>query len=79
MINLPLNLLEVAVILLETNQVFSGFGVPHSVILFDEVIGKNWFFKPLRQFFEHRRFDVVIVLQGRRSRHSRCWVCQSWG
>jgi len=60
MLDLPLNFSEVAVNLLEVNQVFLSFGVPHSVVLFDEMIGENWFFKPLRQFFEYRRFDVAL-------------------
>jgi len=60
MVDLPLNLLEVVVNLLEANQVFLSLGIPHSIVLVDEMIGKNWFFKPLRQFFERRRFDVAF-------------------
>ena len=60
MLDLPLNFSEVTGDLFETNQVFSGFGVPHSVVLLDEMIGENWFFKPLRQFFECRRFNVAL-------------------
>jgi len=60
MLDLPLTFSEVVVNLLEANQVFSSFGIPHSIVLFDEMIGKNWFFKPLRQFFERRRFDVAL-------------------
>jgi len=60
MFDLPLNFSEVSVNLLEANQVFSSFGVPYSVVLFDEVIGEDWFFKPLRQFFERRGFHVAL-------------------
>jgi len=60
MLDLPLNFSEVTGDLFEANQVLLGFGVLHSVVLFDEVIGENWFFKPLRQFFECRRFDVAL-------------------
>jgi len=60
MLDLPLNFLEVAVNFLEANQVFSSFGVPHSIVLFDEMISENWFFEPLRQFFERRRFNVAL-------------------
>jgi len=60
MLDLPLNFSEVAINLLETNQVFSSFGVPHSIVLFNEMIGENWFFEPLCQFFERRRFHVAL-------------------
>jgi len=59
-LDLPLDFSEVAVNLLEANQVFSSFGVPYSIVLLDEMIGEDWFFEPPCQFFERRRFDVAL-------------------
>jgi len=45
-IDLELDLLEVAFNLSEANQVLSSLGVPYSAVLLDEVMGKGGFFKP---------------------------------
>jgi len=46
MIDLKLDLLEVAFDFPEMNEVLSSLGVPYSIVLLDEVIDKSGFFKP---------------------------------
>lgn len=60
MIDLELDLLEIVINLLETNQVLSSLGIPHSTVFLNEVIGKVWLFKPPCQFLEGRRLDVAL-------------------
>ena len=71
MVDLPLNLSEVAVNLLEVNQVLSSFGIPHSVVLIsDKVLISLASFLVFKNSFDFIFFFSIDKISW--------WVSKAW-